>query len=200
MTLSSSSQSVAVPSQRGSGLLSPARLEGLQALAIGLLRYGLVFIILLYGTFKFFAFEAEGIKPLIEHSPLMSWLYSVFSVRTTSALLGVVEVAIGLLIALRRWAPRLSGLASLASAGLFLTTLTFLGSTPGALEPDSLIGGFLMKDLMLLGAALFTASEALLAASAPGRERLPGSLVNRPSAALGGGLPQGLGDGVEHRA
>jgi reactive chlorine resistance protein C len=151
---------------------TPARLQLLHTAALGLLRYGLVFIILLYGTFKFFAFEAEGIKPLIEHSPLMSWLYAVFSVRTTSALLGVFEVGVGLLIALRHWAPRLSGLASLAAAGMFLTTLTFLGSTPGALEPDSLVGGFLMKDLMLLGAALFTASEALLAASAPRRERL----------------------------
>ncbi len=143
-----------------------ARLQFLQTVAIGLLRYGLVFIILLYGTFKFFAFEAEEIKPLIEYSPFMSWLYAVFSVRTTSTLLGVVEVGIALLIATRRWAPRLSGLASLAASGMFVMTLTFLFTTPGVLEPTSPVGGFLLKDLMLLGAALFTAAEALLAATA----------------------------------
>ena len=141
--------------------LPEARLQLLQAVAIGLLRYGLVFIVLLYGTFKFFAFEAEEIKPLIEYSPLMSWLYALFSVRTTSTLLGVFEVGVGLLIAARPWVPRLSGLASLGAAGMFLVTLSFLFTTPGALAPTSPIGGFLMKDVMLLGAALFTATEAL---------------------------------------
>jgi reactive chlorine resistance protein C len=153
--------------------LTPARLQLLQAAAIGLLRHGLVFLLLLFGTFKFFAFEAEAIWPLIEDSPFMSWMYALFSVRTVSALLGVFEVGIGLLIAARRWAPRLSGLASLAAAGMFLTTLSFLGTTPGALEPTSPIGGFLMKDLMLLGAALFTASEALLAAGPRGQTAFP---------------------------
>jgi reactive chlorine resistance protein C len=169
MTLPSlpSAQSETPSSQSGTGPLTPARLQLLQAAAIGLLRHGLVFLLLLFGTFKFFAFEAEAIRPLIEDSPFMSWLYRLFSVRTASALIGAFEVGIGLLIAARRWLPRLSGLASLAAAGMFLATLSFLGTTPGALEPTSPIGGFLMKDLMLLGAALFTASEALLAAGAP---------------------------------
>lgn len=157
--------SLAVSSTRGTRPFTEARLHLLQAVALGLLRYGLAFIVLLYGTFKFFAFEAEEIKPLIEYSPLMSWLYAVFSVRTTSTLLGIFEVGVGLLIAARRWAPRLSGLASLAASGMFLVTLSFLVTTPGVLEPTSPVGGFLMKDLMLLGAALFTAAEALLAAT-----------------------------------
>ena len=46
------------------------------------------------------------------------------------------------------------------AAGTFLVTLSFLVTTPGALSPTSPFGGFLMKDIMLLGAALFTAGEA----------------------------------------
>ena len=41
----------------------------------GVLRYGLVALLLLWGGFKFSDFEAEGIRPLVEHSPLLSWLY-----------------------------------------------------------------------------------------------------------------------------
>lgn len=162
---------MSVSSQSGTGPLTPARLLLLQAVAIGLLRYGLVFIILMYGTFKFFEFEAEGIKPLLESSPFMSWMYGVFSVRAASALIGGSEVVIGLLIATRHWAPKLSGFASLAASGMFLVTLSFLFTTPGALDPASVLGGFLVKDLMLLGAALFTGSEALLAAHAVGAAR-----------------------------
>ena len=93
----------------------------------------------------------------------LSWLYALLGTRATSALLGTVEVALGLLIALRRWFPRASGLASLVSSGLFVVTLSFLFTTPGVLTPPSETGGFLMKDLFLLGAALCTAAEALLA-------------------------------------
>jgi reactive chlorine resistance protein C len=44
-------------------------------------------------------------------------------------------------------------------------TLSFLITTPGALSPTSPLGGFLLKDVILLGAALYTAAEALEAAS-----------------------------------
>lgn len=39
-----------------------------------LLRYGLVLVLGWIGAMKFTAYEAEGIKSLIETSPLMSWM------------------------------------------------------------------------------------------------------------------------------
>ena len=51
---------------------------------IGILRYGLVGLLLLWGSFKFFAFEANAIQPLVEHSPLLGWLLPVFGLRATS--------------------------------------------------------------------------------------------------------------------
>lgn len=150
------------------------RLLRLQAIGTGVLRYGLVFLLVLWGGFKFAQFEAEGIKPLIANSPFFAWLYAVFSVRTVSALIGIFELCIGVLIATRAWMPRASGLASLAAAALFVVTLSFLITTPGVLAPTNPAGGFLLKDLLLLGAALFTAAEALLAA-----EARAASLLNR---------------------
>lgn len=140
--------------------------ERLAIAGVWVLRYGLALLLLMWGAFKFAAFEAEAIKPLVENSPFLGWLYGVFSVRGTSALFGVFEVVAGVLIAARPWLPRLSGYASLAAAGMFVITLSFLVTTPGALEPTNPAGGFLMKDVMLLGGSLFTAAEALRAAAA----------------------------------
>jgi uncharacterized membrane protein YkgB len=147
------------------GIFDPDRTRRLAGLGNGILRYGLVALLLLWGGLKFVAFEAEAIRPLIENSPLMSWLYPLLGVRGTSALIGVVELAAALLICTRRWAPRLSALGSLIAAGTFVVTLSFLITTPGVLAPTSPFGGFLMKDIILLGAALATAAEALQAAS-----------------------------------
>jgi uncharacterized membrane protein YkgB len=46
---------------------------------------------------------------------------------------------------------------------MFLVTLSFLVTTPGALSPTSPFQQFLLKDVVLLGAALSTAAEALTA-------------------------------------
>ena len=48
-----------------------SRIENIGAL---LLRYGLVLVLGWIGAMKFTVYEAEGIKPLIETSPLMSWM------------------------------------------------------------------------------------------------------------------------------
>ena len=140
------------------------RIEVLSDAGLAILRYGLVFLLLLWGSFKFFAFEANGIKPLVQNSPILSWLYPLLGVRGTSALIGITEIVAALLIASRRWYPRLSAYGSLLAAATFATTLSFLVTTPGALSAASPLGGFLMKDLLLLGAALFTAAESFRAA------------------------------------
>jgi reactive chlorine resistance protein C len=97
----------------------------------------------------------------------MNWLYYLLGERNLSNLLGVVEIALGLGIALRYVSPLVSGIASLLSVGMFLTTLSFLFTTPGW-EPtlggfpgiSAMPGQFLLKDTVLLGAAVVTASEA----------------------------------------
>ena len=141
--------------------MNPSTVRTLYTVGVGILRYGLVFLLLMWGAAKFTQFEAELIKPLVENSPFVSWLYPVFGVRGASAIFGLFEVTAAILVASRRWFPRASGYASLVTVPMFLVTLSFLVTTPGVFEPSSPWGGFLMKDIMLLGTAVFTAAEAL---------------------------------------
>src|SRR3954447_785566 len=139
-----------------------------EAVGRELARYGLVVVVGWIGLMKFAAYEAEGISPFVAHSPLMSWVYGLMSVQGFSALLGVVEVAIAILIAARPFSPRACALGSALAVGMFLTTLSFLVTTPGIWEPSA--GGFpalsafpgqaLIKDLALLGISLWTLGEA----------------------------------------
>ena len=138
----------------------------LERMGIYVSRYGLVLTLLLIGVLKFTFGEAQGIQPLVAHSPLMSWLYRIFSVQAVSNLIGGIEIAVALLIALRPISARLSFIGSIGSIVTFLLTVSFLFSTPGAFQfshgfpvlGDA--GQFLIKDLVLLGASIWTAAEA----------------------------------------
>lgn len=134
-------------------------------------RYGLALIFIWIGLLKFSAYEAKNIEPLVNNSPLWAWAMGSLGLTGTSALIGVIEISIGVLIAMRAFAPKLSALGSIGAAITFLITLSFLFTTPGVWEPgygfpypSALPGQFLMKDLVLLGVSLWTAGEALRAA------------------------------------
>jgi uncharacterized membrane protein YkgB len=51
---------------------------------------------------KFTSYEANGIQPLMANSPIMGWLYRFLSVQGFSDLLGVVEIAIAIIGAIRK--------------------------------------------------------------------------------------------------
>lgn len=132
------------------------------------IRYGLAVVIGWIGMMKFTGYEANGIQPLVAHSPFMGWIYHFLNVRQFSDGLGVFEVAVAILIALRSWSPKASAFGSTLAALMFLTTLSFLLSTPGW-EPSlggfpflsGAVGQFLIKDVVLLGAAIWSLGEAL---------------------------------------
>ena len=134
-----------------------------------LIRYGLVLVLGWIGAMKFTAYEAEGIRTLVETSPLMSWMYRVFSLQATSNVIGVAELIAAALIAIRPLSAKLSAIGSVLAVFTFLTTLTFLFSLPGwekslgGFPALSGSGGFLLKDIVLLGAALFTLGDSLAA-------------------------------------
>jgi uncharacterized membrane protein YkgB len=141
-----------------------------RAEAVGreLARYGLAVAVGWIGLMKFTAYEAVGIRLYVANSPLLSWVYGFMSVQGFSVVLGVIEVGIALLIAARPLAPRAAALGSLLAVGMFLTTLSFLATTPGVWEPSAggfpalsgKPGQFLLKDLALLGIALWSLGEA----------------------------------------
>jgi uncharacterized membrane protein YkgB len=133
-------------------------------------RYGLVLVLLWIGGMKFTAYEAEGISGFVANSPFIFWAYQLFSKGQFSAILGSVELLTAVLIAARPFSARLSALGSALAVGMFLTTLSFLFSTPGVIEASlgfpalsAVPGQFLIKDVVLLGAALWSTGEALQA-------------------------------------
>ncbi len=134
-----------------------------------LLRYGLVLLILWIGVFKFTPTEAKAIEPLLVNSPLLSWLLATAGVEGASKAIGAAEIVIAILLALRPVAPRVSLVGSVAAIGMFLTTLSFLVTTPNSWAVvDGLLipaggGFFILKDVVFLGAALWTAADAMSA-------------------------------------
>lgn len=141
--------------------------EIIQRIGQFLLRYGLVLVLGWIGAMKFTAYEAQGIQTLVATSPLMSWMYKVFSLQATSNIIGVTEITAAVLIAIRPLSPSVSAIGSVLAVCTFLATLTFLFSLPGwekslgGFPALSGSGGFLLKDVVLLGAAFWTLADSL---------------------------------------
>jgi uncharacterized membrane protein YkgB len=132
-------------------------------------RYGLVVVLAWIGFGKYVKMES---RVLIEHSPLMSWIYDVLSVHAVAVSLGTAEIVAAVLIAVRPLWPRLSAVGSAIAVVLFLGTLSFLFTTPGVVAMHAAgipvlgaqPGQFLLKDLVLIGVALWTLGDSLAGA------------------------------------
>jgi uncharacterized membrane protein YkgB len=130
-------------------------------------QYGLALTLAWIGFGKYIKMES---RVLIEHSPLMSWVYHVFSVNTVARGLGTLEIVAAILIAVRPLSPRLSAVGSAMAIVLFCGTLSFLFTTPGVVSRfagpvpvlSALPGQFLLKDLVLMGVAVWCLGEAVL--------------------------------------
>jgi uncharacterized membrane protein YkgB len=134
-------------------------------------RYGLVVVLAWIGFGKYVKMES---RVLIEHSPLMSWIYDFLSAGTAAAALGSMEIIAAGLIALRPVWPGVSAIGSALAVVLFLGTLSFLITTPGVIATHAgpipvlsgMPGQFLLKDLVLIGVAIWTLGDSLEARKA----------------------------------
>jgi uncharacterized membrane protein YkgB len=130
--------------------------------------FSTVLVLLWIGAMKFTAYEAGAIEGLVASSPLVSWLYSIFSLQGASNLIGSIEIAtaVTLLVGMRyRTAAILGALAAIAT---FAVTLSFLCTAPGW---EASLGGFpalsvvpgqfLLKDIVLLSVAVYLLGKAL---------------------------------------
>ena len=83
--------------------------------------------------------------------------------------LGIVELGIASLIGLKPISARAAAIGSALAIVMFGTTLSFLLSTPGAFEASLggfpalsvLLGQFLVKDVVLLTAAIWMLADAM---------------------------------------
>ena len=92
------------------------------------------------------------------------------SLQAASNVIGVAELTAAALIAIKPLSAKLSAIGSCLAIFTFLTTLTFLFSLPGwekslgGFPALSGSGGFLLKDVVLLGASFWTLGDSLTAA------------------------------------
>jgi uncharacterized membrane protein YkgB len=132
----------------------------LDHLGMGLLRLGLVIVLLWIGGLKFASYEADSIVPLVANSPFGSFLYhhrppeyrhymnkegevvpaheqwqKSNGTYPVSYGLGVIIVGLGILIALHPVLPQFSAAGSLLLIGMCFVTLSFLVTTPEAWVP-----------------------------------------------------------------
>jgi uncharacterized membrane protein YkgB len=137
-------------------------------------RYGLVVVLAWIGAGHVIKNDS---RVLIEHSPLLSWLYDFLSYRTVAYALGSMEIIAAVFIAVYLLWSRVSAVGSALAVVLFLGTLSFLFTTPGVVDTfangfpvlSTQPGQFLLKDLVLIGVALWTLGDSLVAA---GRKRV----------------------------
>lgn len=135
-------------------------------------NYALALIFLWFGCLKFTDFEASGIAPLIINSPWISWLLGAFGVAGAAHVIGVIEIATGLLIAARPFSARASAVGGAMATVTFLITVSFLFSTPGVVQPGAdnplalspMPGQFLLKDVVLLCVSIWIMGASLVEA------------------------------------
>lgn len=136
-------------------------------IGIAVIRFGLALIFLWFGAMKFTSYEATGIAPFIANSPIVGWWHALLGIQGSSYMLGVYEIATGILLALYRVVPSASVIGGAMAIFTFLITVTFFFSTPGITAPvgfpviSSAPGQFLLKDIGLLGISIWLLGEAL---------------------------------------
>lgn len=119
--------------------------------------FGTTLILIWIGMFKFTPTEAEAIRPLVENHFTMNWLYKLMSLQAVSNLIGLSEIVIGTLLFASLYWPQLGKIAGISSAVIFITTLSFLITTPGIwrfVDGFPITDFFLVKDIPYLAISL----------------------------------------------
>ena len=124
---------------------------------------GTVIILIWVGLFKFTAVEAGAIKGLVQNHFAMGWMYKLMSVQTVSNIIGVFEVVTGIGLILSFFNKKIGMYAGLASAVIFVTTLSFLVTTPGVfkmVEGFPVTDFFILKDISYLAISLMVYAKS----------------------------------------
>lgn len=131
-------------------------------------RYSVVIVLTWIGAMKFSAYEAGAIEGLVASSPIMSWLYAIGSQQSVSNLIGTIEIATAIAIAVGPLYRPAAIVGALSAIATFAVTLTFLITAPGW---EASLGGFpalsvvpgqfLLKDVVLLAVSISLLAKAL---------------------------------------
>ena len=151
-----------------------------ERMAFGYMRLALVVIFVAFGTVKYTDPGWMGIMPFIANSPFISWL-NAFGAEGAGNIIGAFEVLFGALLAFGFWRPesRLAIAGAVGAVVTFLTTLSFMITTPGVFGTNGMplfgppLSEFLIKDSVLLGASLVLLAQGLAQRRGLRSERAP---------------------------
>jgi uncharacterized membrane protein YkgB len=137
-----------------------------------LIRAAMVFTFFAFSIQKWNQYTIEMLVPMISHSPVVFWLLPVFGVRGAGYFLATTETIFGTLIFLGYWSPKLGVLGALGSIVTFIGTTTIIPFLPDAWTQEAggfpimtLPLGFLMKDVLFLGASFYLLKQDLVRAA-----------------------------------
>jgi uncharacterized membrane protein YkgB len=128
---------------------------------------GMIVMLLWAGSYKMTAPGAEGIVPLVSHSPLVSWHFKLFGPYIGSDLIGLTEITAAILIIIGYFNPKAGIIGGLVTTVMFFTTSSMIITTPGAIiavpgisymRYMSFLGLFLFKDVISLGVSFYLVS------------------------------------------
>ena len=133
-----------------------------------LVRASMVFIFLMFGYQKWFAYEAQTLIPFIKNGPLIFWMYPAFGIQGASWFLGVAEWVFGTLMFLGYWNKLLGVLGDLGAVFSFISTVTIIpfmtdgwNASAGGFPAMQGNVAFLLKDLVLLAVSFYLLKQDL---------------------------------------
>lgn len=107
---------------------------------------------------------ADGITPLVSHSPLISWQFKVFGPYIGADLIGLTEWIAAILFLAGYLRPKAGVVGGFIATLMFFITSTMIMTTPGTttvvhgMRYMTFLGLFLFKDVISLGASLYLIS------------------------------------------
>ncbi|AZL84856.1 DUF417 family protein [Aliivibrio salmonicida] len=119
--------------------------------------FGVVLTLLWIGVFKFTPTEAAAIEPLVANHPLIGWIYNFLSVQMVSNIIGLTEIIIAIGLIAGFFNPKIGYLSGLLALFTFITTLSFMITTPNTwkvVDGVLITNFFLLKDIVFVAIAL----------------------------------------------
>jgi uncharacterized membrane protein YkgB len=136
-----------------------------------LVRGAMIFVFLMFGYQKWFAYEAETLNPFIKNGPLIFWLYPLFGTRGASIFLGASEWLFAALLLWGFWNKKAGVLGALGCCFAMIGTSTIIPFMPDGWDAaagfPAMKGNvaFLMKDIVLFAAGFYLLKQDLVRAA-----------------------------------
>ncbi len=118
----------------------------LDTVAILVMRFAIIALLALFGTYKWFAFEINGLQHLLAGT-WMGALYPILGAPGVSYLLGTVEYITIIALVIGLFKPQVGALGGAMVAVMGCITLSLLPQLGH-------VDGFIVKDVLLVGGGL----------------------------------------------